>query len=56
MVDWSDKKLNHKFWVMMALLETLDTKDFTFCPTAYGMTSPPGSGIFAQGLLSSEGR
>ena len=65
MVDWSDKKLNHKFWVMIALLQTLDTEDFSFCETNYEgsdahdpwatPTPPSGSGIFAQGLSSSRG-
>ena len=35
MVDWTDGRLNHKFWAMIALLETLDTENFSFCETAY---------------------
>ena len=70
MVDWSDKKLNHKFWVMMALLQTLDTEYFSFCETTYegseahtplhgdrkNTSAVLGNGIFAQGLQSSKGR
>ena len=52
MVDWSDGRLNHKFWAMIALLETLDTEDFSFCETTYegsdahapGKTTPPQNG------------
>ena len=70
MVDWSDKKLNHKFWIMIALLQTLDTEDYSFCETTYEGSdahAPPrdrkdtsaveaGDGVFAQGLQSSKGR
>ena len=70
MVDWSDKKLNHKFWVMIALLQTLDTEYFSFCETTYegsdahvplwdrknASAEEVGDGIFAQGLQSSKGR
>ena len=65
MVDWTDNRLNHKFWVMVALLQTLDTENFSFCDTTYEGSDahnprttpppPPGNGIFAQGLSSSRG-
>ena len=50
MVDWTDGHLNHKFWAMIALLETLDTENFSFCETAY-----EGSDAHAPGRMTKDG-
>ena len=51
MVDWTDGRLNHKFWAMVALLETLDTEDFSFCETGY-----EGSDAHAPGEMTTDGK
>jgi hypothetical protein len=51
MVDWTENKLNHKYWLQIALLQSLG-RPFSFCATSGGTTS---SSVYAQGLRSQKG-
>ena len=60
MVDWSANALNHKFWVQIALLQSLG-RPFSFCDTtttAADADAGKGSAdaVYAQGLTSAKGR
>ena len=63
MVDWSANALNHKFWVQIALLQSLG-RPFSFCDTtttadaADAADAGKGSAdaVYAQGLTSAKGR
>eukprot|EP00912_Choanoflagellata_sp_UC4_P000609 UC4_evm1s379 len=64
MVDWEEKKLNHKYWIMIALLKVINTNSFSFCATEYigkenhypSKSFPENSSIYAQGIRSSKGK
>ena len=59
MVDWTENTLNHKYWVMVALLQALNTSSFSFCETEYGGREGQyvnDVGVYAQGLSSSDGK
>ena len=50
MVDWSERRLNHKFWAQIALLRAV-ARPFSFCDTAVtnaagrgGASRSPGTG------------
>ena len=62
MVDWSANALNHKYWVQIALLQSLG-RPFSFCDTTTTTTTDAadaGKGsadaVYAQGLTSAKGR
>ena len=60
MVDWSANALNHKFWVQIALLQSLG-RPFSFCDTTTADdAADAGKGsadtVYAQGLTSAKGR
>jgi hypothetical protein len=51
MVDWESNRLNHKYWVQIALLQSL-SRPFSFCETTYDSNS---NAVFAQGVTSPKG-
>ena len=64
MVDWRERRLNHKFWAQLALLQAV-ARPFSFCETnvtaAAGRgglvgVDPSTSPVYAQGLTSAKGR
>lgn len=59
MVDWTQAKLNHKFWIQIALLHSV-SRPFSFCATTTTVANVSGteaSGpVYTQGLTSAKGR
>ena len=58
MVDWDANALNHKFWVQIALLQSV-ARPFSYCRTNSsigGGGGSEGAAVYAQGLSSAKGR
>lgn len=62
MVDWTENKMNHKFWVMIALLQSV-SRPFSYCSTTAaqldngrGGAGAGNADVYAQGLRSEKGR
>ena len=66
MVDWVEQKMNHKYWVMIALLQSV-SRPFAYCSTQLhgggggggggsgGNGGGDGLAVYAQGLRSKQG-
>ena len=55
MVDWSSRQLNHKYWVQIALLQSV-SRPFSYCDTTTTPSVKGGHAVHAQGLTSAKGR
>lgn len=61
MVDWDSLGLNQKFWVELALLQSM-SRPFSFCDSGVAnegappVPADPGAPVYVQGLESSKGR